>query len=133
LKGDGVRILKSNTRGLAILALLASGIVGCSRGPNVGEVTGKVTYQGKPVPFAAVEFKPMGEGKSSLGWTDEHGEYTAMYTLSTEGALVGKHKVSLRTYAEEGQSAAPVPAEFSGGDGKEFEVQPGPNRLDIAF
>jgi hypothetical protein len=118
-------------RFMVVALLLVS--CGCSNGLPVGEVTGKVTYQGKPVPFAAVEFQPVGDGKSSLGWTDENGEYTAMYTLSHEGVLIGLHKVTLRTYAQEGQSAAPVPAEYSGKAGVEFEVKPGSNQLDISF
>jgi hypothetical protein len=113
------------------IAFLAVALCGCSKSANVGEVTGRVTYQGKPVAFAAVEFQPLGDGKSSLGWTDENGDYTAMYTLSQEGVLIGKHKVSLRTYPPEGESPPPVPAEYA--QGKEFEVLPGSNRLDIEF
>lgn len=110
---------------MTLLAMLS----GCSKGPPVAEVTGRVTYQGKPVPFARVEFQPAGAGKSSLGWTDDNGDYTAMYTLSQEGVLIGKHKVSLTMYPPKGQTAPPVPAEFA--KGKEIEVQPGSNRLDI--
>jgi hypothetical protein len=115
---------------LALLSLILSG---CSQGPPVGEVTGKVTYKSKQISFARVEFQPVGEGKSSLGWTDENGEYTAMYTLSQEGALIGMHKVSLSLYPPEGQAAPPVPPEYSGKAGVEFEVKPGSNQFDISF
>jgi hypothetical protein len=115
--------------GLLVLSL----ICGCSKGSNIGEVYGKVTYQGQPVRFAKVEFRPVAGGKSSLGWTNEQGEYVAQYTLSETGALVGMHKVILNAYDQEGQPAPPVPAEYSGKAGKEFEVKAGSNQLDISF
>ncbi len=107
-------------------------VSGCSQGPNVGEVYGKVTYQGQPIRFAKVEFKPVAGGKSSLGWTNEKGEYVAQYTLSETGALVGMHTVTLNAYDQEGQAAPPVPAEYAG-KGTEFEVKPGSNQFDISF
>jgi hypothetical protein len=122
----------NNIKYVVMLTVFAFAASGCSKGPPVGEVTGRVTYQGKPIPFAKVEFQPVGDGKSSLGWTDENGEYTAMYTLSKEGVLVGLHKVSLNVYPPEGEQAPPVPAEFGKG-GKEFEVKPGSNELNIEF
>ena len=115
--------------GLLLLSLLC----GCSQGSKVGEVYGKVTYQGQPVRFAKVEFKPVAGGKSSLGWTNEEGEYVAQYTLSENGALLGMHKVILNAYDQEGQPAPPVPAEYGGKAGVEFEVKPGSNQLDISF
>ena len=123
--------MRPSKRTLPVIAILLTALAGCSRDSNIGEVSGTVTYQGKPVPFAAVEFDPVGEGKNSLGWTDEAGNYTVQYTLSQSGALIGKHTVTLRTYAQEGQSPVPVPPEFGGKGGAVFEVKPGSNKFDI--
>jgi hypothetical protein len=123
--------MTASNRCLPVAGVILASLVGCSGDSTIGDVRGTVTYKGQPVPFAAVEFHPVGEGKSSLGWTDESGNYTAQYTLSQPGALIGKHTVALRTYAQEGQSPVPVPPEYSGKSGMEFEVKPGSNRFDI--
>ena len=116
------------------LLLIAVGVVacaGCSRGPALGKVSGKLTYKGQPVKYAAVEFNPIGVGKGSLGWTDEQGEYNADYTLSRQGALLGKHRVTVRVYPAEGEEPIPVPAKYGAQSEFVFEVQRGRNRLDI--
>jgi hypothetical protein len=105
--------------------------VGCSKGLPLAEVTGRVTYQGKPVAYAAVEFHPITNEKSSLGWTDEEGFYTLQYTLSQPGALVGRHKVGVRTYPQEGEQPVPVPAKYGNNSQFEFEVKDGENQLNI--
>jgi hypothetical protein len=115
---------------LAGAALLAS-CGGCSKGLPLGDVTGRVTYQGKPVAYAAVEFHPVTNEKSSLGWTDEDGYYTLQYTLSKPGALIGRHKVQVRTYPQEGEQPVPVPAKYGNNSQVEFEVKGGENELNI--
>ena len=104
---------------------------GCARGPALGNVSGKLTYQGQPVKFAAIEFNPIGDGKGSLGWTDEQGEYTAQYTLNRKGALLGEHRVTVRVYPGEGEEPIPVPEKYGAQSKYMFEVQRGSNRLDI--
>jgi hypothetical protein len=116
---------------LAVAALLC-GYVGCTKGPPVADVTGKLTYNGQPVRYAAVDFRPLDEsGRPSLGWTDEEGEYVAQYTLRQPGALIGRHKVSVRVYPAEGEKPIPVPEKFGTNPQVEIEVKPGSNRFDI--
>ncbi|MEM8678744.1 MAG: hypothetical protein AAGF97_05220 [Planctomycetota bacterium] len=115
----------------AIAMIFGLFCLGCSQGPKLGKVSGKLTYKGEPVKYAAIEFNPIGAGKGSLGWTDEEGEYTAEYVLSRKGALLGEHRVTVRVYPQEGDEPIPVPAKYGSKSEVVFEVQPGKNRLDI--
>jgi hypothetical protein len=117
-------------RRLTALAVLAV-CIGCSKGPELGEVTGKLTYNGQPVQYAAVEFHPITEGKHSIGYTDAQGEYTVQYTIQRAGALVGRHRIVIKMYPPEGVTSPPVPPKYKGGAEGEVEVTAGGNRFDI--
>ena len=117
--------------GLTVLAALLATSAGCRQGPDLAEVTGKVTHQGQPVEGAFVDFIPLGEGKQSVGYTDEQGEYRLQYTLRWTGALVGRHRVSIRIYPREGVKTISVPEKYGHQSKVEFEVEPGSNRFDI--
>jgi glycine/D-amino acid oxidase-like deaminating enzyme len=78
--------------------LLASG---CGS-PRIAPVSGVVTLNGKPLAGAIVSFQPIKEDKgpgkalpTSSGTTDENGAYTLKTTTDQEGALVGRHTVSI--------------------------------------
>lgn len=72
---------------------------GCSKRPDdrprTYRVTGKVTYQDKPVVGARVEFMGDGMPRAATGTTNEAGEYTLMTFEDGDGAVVGKHQVSV--------------------------------------
>ena len=79
---------------------LSGFFVGCSDGPELGVVTGKVIQQGKPIPFAYVEFQPIDPpGTYGAAYTQVDGTYNIRFTEDKDGALVGKHKVTVRTAA----------------------------------
>lgn len=69
-------------------------LVGCG-GSNVVAVSGTLTYKGKPVPYAFVNFVPE-SGRPSIGETDENGRFTLTYDPQTKGAQLGKHRVFVR-------------------------------------
>ena len=46
--------------------ILLSVIVGC--GPRMGEVTGEVTFKGKPIPGGIVTFRPADESQNSVAY-----------------------------------------------------------------
>ena len=60
-------------------------------------MTGRVTMDGKPLVGKEIVFAPEGDGRASIGLTDENGEYYLMYTADWEGAMLGKHKVTITT------------------------------------
>lgn len=86
------------------LLALASGACwcGCSRGPDVVEVGGTVTRNGKPLPNMAVTFHPE-KGRTSVAVSDANGHFDLVYTRDQKGALRGKHKVHVH-YAPQGTS-----------------------------
>lgn len=95
--------LRRNMSGILVAALLASTILGCGqRGPKMGSIKGKVTLDGKPIAQAVVTFMPEEGGPASSGMTADDGTYRVACPLG-EGAVVGKHRVSVR-------SQPPIPA-----------------------
>ena len=88
---------------LAILfsLLLATGIVGCWGNKNplgAVKVTGQVTLDGAPVPWASVTFFPKDENiPLTSGRTDEKGNFllTPVGGVGGEGALAGDYLVSM--------------------------------------
>jgi len=86
-----------------LLCLTLPLAAGCrDSGPELGEVTGVVTLDGKPLPNATVEFQPTASGgSSSQGTTDESGRYELMYGVGRPGAMIGEHAVRITTYRME--------------------------------
>lgn len=126
---------------LALAGLIA--ITGCGGGadvPDLGRVTGTITLDGDPLDGATVEFVPQ-SGRPSSAITDDNGYYTLRYSATTNGALPGKHNVSIRS-ARDGVSAE---GEQAGVEGRKellperyhekselvFTVEPGANTADF--
>lgn len=79
------------------LILLTLLFIGC--GSPFGEVTGKVTLDGQPLPGATVEFSPA-DGSPAYGVTNEAGEYKLLWSSNQSGAQLGKHRVRITTFNE---------------------------------
>lgn len=80
--------------------LCLSMTIGCGEsGPSLGKVTGKVTLDGKPVANAIVSFVPEDGRRASSATTNADGIYNLAY-ISQEGAVIGKHKVSVTSTPE---------------------------------
>jgi hypothetical protein len=96
---------------LGLVGLLLVAVAGC--GANVAPVSGRVTLDKKPLANARVVFQPASTdkepGPGSVGMTDAEGKYSLqLMTGNGQGALVGKHKVSITAYneiADEGKPA----------------------------
>jgi hypothetical protein len=73
--------------------LLLAALTGCGDGsPKIVKVNGTLTYQGKPVTNAIINFQPEA-GRLSWAETDEQGRFKINYDRHQDGAVVGKHKV----------------------------------------
>jgi hypothetical protein len=118
----------------AIAVLLLAG--GCNartaKYPPLGQVTGKVTSRGQPMPNIVVFFQPTAGGRASTGMTDAKGRYTLQYTDAARGAMVGEHVVSL---SESFMNNTDPNASLQSPQGLKktfsFMVKPGRNTFDI--
>jgi hypothetical protein len=92
---------------MAVAVLASAG--GCKRNPRVVPVKGKVLYNGQPLPFGSVMFQP-DKGQPAVGDLASDGSFTLSSYGPNDGAVPGKHSVSVSCY--EGQR----PGKASGGD-----------------
>ena len=118
--------------------------VGCSNTPgdqpDLGTVTGTVTMDEKPLAGVMVVFSPE-KGRSSMGTTDDAGNYELIYVGDTKGAKIGSHTISITTVQndnseeEGGAGAAPfketIPAKYNTKSTLTEEVKAGENVFDF--
>jgi hypothetical protein len=95
----------------AVLCLLVT-TVGC--GSNMAPVSGTVMLDGKPLANATVVFEPISNepnpGPGSIGTTNAKGEFSLqLMTGKGQGAVVGKHKVSITAYEGGGEAPSSSP------------------------
>jgi hypothetical protein len=104
-----------------VLVVLGIAALGCAKTPPpVTTVEGTVLLDGKPLPFAMVQFMPdtadFGAELNSTGVTDEMGHFTLTCTRQNEpGAVVGKHRVVV--------IEGPVPGDIRRNQDKAAEYQ----------
>ncbi|HEY1067041.1 MAG TPA: hypothetical protein VGE52_13050 [Pirellulales bacterium] len=84
-------------RSSLLLALAVTALVGCSGDdrPRRVPVTGKVTYNGKPVVGADVVFRNDKAPRSSYGKTDSDGKFVLTTYDDADGAIPGMHVVTI--------------------------------------
>lgn len=77
--------------------ILFCGCSGDDRG--LAPVSGTVYLNGKPLPNANIIFTPLEENiRVAVGSTDKEGRYKLTSFQTSDGAKIGKHKVSIRAY-----------------------------------
>lgn len=117
-----------------LVVLMAA--VGCGQFASVGEVTGRVTLDGRPVEGLLLRFQPDpsvdASGKAPLpiayGHTGADGRYRAFRTgKKLFGVAVGRNRVSI-TPPDEGNVKLPTTAENGS---LACDVKPGANTFDI--
>jgi hypothetical protein len=76
-----------------LLCVWTVGLLGCSKqGPDIFQVSGKITRGGQPVADLIVHFVPA-QGRPSWGQTDNEGHYELHYVAKRMGAVTGAHRV----------------------------------------
>lgn len=93
-------IMKSSTGFVRLLCCVMLLVIsGCGgeklNRPPVYKVRGKVTFQGKPVKGADITFMNRESNRSAFGKTDENGEYQLTTFNANDGAVEGKHEVTI--------------------------------------
>ncbi len=99
--------------------------------PEMGYVSGKVTYKGKPQPGILVYFSPIEKEikgskekwRASTAQTDETGEFTLQYIDGIEGVKTGRCQVSLETL----DINIVIPAAYTARGGTTVDVSKGTN------
>jgi hypothetical protein len=92
---------------LAFVLASVVAIVGCGSGrPEVSPVRGTVTFGGRPVPTGTIHFWPE-EGRPARGTINADGAYTLTTFEPGDGAVLGKHLVTIESVAV--SDAAPKP------------------------
>ena len=77
---------------------------GCSRSgtlPELGEVSGVITIDGRPLRGAWIVFRPLEGGRSATAQSDDEGKYELSYLIYprlTKGTRIGKNAVFVSTY-----------------------------------
>ncbi len=79
---------------LAIATLLVA-TSGCADGgPKLVPVSGRVTIDGKPLPYGYIRFIPE-QGRASDAQLESDGTFTLRYSGEREGAVLGNHRVEI--------------------------------------
>ncbi len=127
---------------LALLASTVSGCGGADRYQTV-PVSGVVTCQGKPVANGAVSFTPLPEegrdegkpGRMALGITDAEGRFRLTTYVENDGAIVGRHSVSVDVNVDEELvgKRQQGPAFPCSGASQEVTVKKGMGELKLEF
>jgi len=129
-------------RFVALVLAVAATAPGCAGKrrelPPLGEVSGTISLDGQPLPKASVTFVPFERGQASHGSTDDAGRYRLVYTTNTPGAVVGSHRVEIRTggegYDKEGvfhESVERLPLKYHARSELTATVAAGTNELDF--
>lgn len=117
--------------------------VGCGKPvappPPLGVVAGSVTLDGQPLPKASLSFVPTGpQGHGSNGVTNDAGRYELTYDGSHGGAVIGSHRVEIRTggegYDKDGnffETKERLPAKYHVQTKLTAEVAAGPNEINF--
>jgi len=121
--------------GLTVLSVVAL-LCGCTQTPSVVPVSGKVLYNGEPLPFGIVMFQPE-KGQAAQGEIQPDGSFQLSTYGPNDGAVPGLHKVSVRCFstqkagADGGDAGAPgrllIPQQYTrfGMSGLSADVKPG--------
>lgn len=98
-----IRVVARHLRFSLVGLVLALPATGCGKPkPPTAPVTGRVLLDGKPVAGAAVMFEPVDGGVPARGSTAADGGFKLSTFGRDDGALVGRHRVSVSKFVTEG-------------------------------
>ncbi|NLF08182.1 MAG: hypothetical protein GX594_09415 [Pirellulaceae bacterium] len=142
--------MKTHYLRIPSMLILAAGLVlssGCGSSlPKTAPVGGRVTYNGKPVVSGTIVFQPA-QGRPAMGDIQPDGTYKLTTFESGDGALLGKHRVTIEARnaskpppmeGPDASNAPPkvewlVPKKYSNADSSNLtaEVKSGQNNIDF--
>lgn len=106
-------------------------LVGCGSGdmPDLGEVSGKVTLDGKPLAGVIITFQPDAGGRASSAETDTEGNYELIYKYGVNGAKVGSNTVSF-AWPMGAEAKQAIPGKYQGKTDLKADVKGGSNEYN---
>ena len=121
---------------VALLGLMSvTSLAGCTN-PNLADVRGVITLDGKPLPDAFVLYTPVSKGATSFGKTDANGYYRMKFSDTQRGgAFIGSNRVSIGTgdiaADNSGRTPEVVPSAYNTKTRLVAEVNSGRNTFDF--
>jgi hypothetical protein len=112
---------------LVVTSFCVAGCGGTGDRPKIAEVTGVVTLDGVPLPGASITFNQPGF-RSSIGNTDEQGQYELIYIRDIRGAVLGEHEVKIKVFGNKGPQ---VPARYNDASELTAVVKGGRNEINF--
>ena len=140
-RGVGHARCKGIAIALVVIVVSSLAAAGCRRS-DMAPVSGRVTFEGRPVPKAIVRFVPESRPMAAAG-TDDDGRYRLTTRRPMDGAYIGRHKVIVTAWMPgagdtSGVSAEPerpdIPKVFHNADTSPLAVEvtaEGPNQFDF--
>lgn len=123
--------MKSRQVLLILLPVLTGALAGCGRewsAPELGQVRGKLTLDGRPLSDMMVIFEPE-EGQQSVATSGDDGSFKAMYYVDLEGVQTGP--CTVRIVPGIGSSIGFIHPKYGAESELTFDVAPGDNVFDI--
>lgn len=98
--------------------------------PAVGKVVGDVTYKGEPISRAYVTFHSLDSSVSGTGETDNKGRFAISTFVRNDGAVLGKHAVTIQVFPEASvpgvsvsMKDAPIPPKYFTAEGTPLRAE----------
>jgi hypothetical protein len=111
-------------------------LAGCSKGPDLAQVTGAVTYKGQPLKEGTITFVPS-DGRAATGKIVD-GKITEVTSFEPgDGVPIGSHKVVIQSIPSAEDMYAPaksaIPEKYSSltNSGLSAEIKPGENTVNF--
>ena len=125
-----LKLVKPESFRIFIALFVAVSVSGCGGGdlPELGDVSGKVTVDGKPVAGINILFSPE-TGRAAGGVTESDGSYELIYLDGYGGCKLGPAKVTFE-WSPGVEPTATVPARYMT-EGFSVEVKAGSNELNF--
>jgi len=123
---------------LVATIVIVVAMAGCSgQHFRTAEVTGTVTYKGKPAPGLMLQFTPPDADKLRLppayGITKSDGSYRVVRPGRKWGAVVGRNVVTVTVMPQDEPAAVTIPEKDVKNRSFDIEVSAKPNVHDIAL
>jgi hypothetical protein len=116
---------------MACALLLTCGCGAASDQPELGDVEGVVTLDGKPVVGLNVVFRPE-TGRPAGAMTDDSGHYELEYLDGVSGCKLGAATVAFE-WPPEAANAVSIPAKYNSTEAFKVDVKAGSNTFDFAM